>query len=71
MPVNGVPWSLVNKVLQAPKCPGTLSARVPLISWVPECLEHPSVFNGRIPEYLQSTYRVPKWDKILDICLSE
>ena len=52
IPVNMVPWSLLNKVPEVPKClecPSFLSARL---------LEYPSVLNSTMPECLQSVYRV-------------
>ena len=83
MPVNEYPGVCWIKWL---KCPSTLMARVSWapkflewlecqsasntwVSCVPECLQCQNVWV--LSECLQSTYRVPKCDKILDLCLSE
>ena len=91
MPVNRVPWSLLNKLPQVLQCVSILSTRVPQVPrfleclsslyalscrvpQVPECLESiecPSALSARMSECLQSTNRVPKWEEILDLCLSE
>ena len=60
MPVNE---ALLNKVPEVPKCldcSRSLSALNGLSAQIPQ-----------MPECLHSTYRVSKWDTILDLCFPE
>ena len=62
MPVNGVPWSLLKKLPQAPKCLECQRTQVPQVHDCLECLqwlECSSVLSTRMLECLQNAYEMP------------